>query len=32
MAPVNYFLEYPVFKGLANDPRYLELKAKMKLT
>lgn len=31
MAPVNYFLEYPVFKGLSNDPRYLELKAKMKL-
>jgi TolB-like protein/class 3 adenylate cyclase/Tfp pilus assembly protein PilF len=32
MAPVNYFLEYPVFKGLANDSRYIELKAKMNLT
>lgn len=31
MAPVNYFLEYPVFKGLKNDPRYSELKAKMNL-
>ena len=30
MAPVSYFLEYPVFKGLADDPRLLELKEKMK--
>jgi TolB-like protein len=27
-APVNYFLEYPVFKGLAKDPRYAALKLK----
>jgi adenylate cyclase len=32
MAPVNYFLEYPVFKGLSDDPRYHELKSRMKLT
>ncbi len=25
-APVNYFLEYPVFKDLAKDPRYAELR------
>jgi adenylate cyclase len=31
LAPVNYFLEYPVFKGLSDDPRYLDLKRKMKL-
>jgi TolB-like protein len=24
-APVNYFLEYPVFKGLSKDPRYAKL-------
>jgi tetratricopeptide (TPR) repeat protein len=29
LAPVNYFLEYPVFKGLSDDPRYLELKVKL---
>lgn len=27
-APVNFFLEYPVFKELKNDPRYYELKKK----
>lgn len=27
-APVNYFLEYPVFKGLSDDPRYAALKLK----
>lgn len=32
MAPVNYFLEYPVFKGLKNDARYMDLKTKMNLT
>lgn len=32
MAPVTYFLEYPVFKGLVDDPRLLALKEKMKLT
>ena len=29
-APVNYFLEYPVFKGLATDARYEQLKIKEK--
>ncbi|HEY9004968.1 MAG TPA: tetratricopeptide repeat protein [Ohtaekwangia sp.] len=28
LAPVNYFLEYPVFAELKKDPRYLELKNK----
>lgn len=27
-APVDYFLQYPVFKELAKDPRYEELKSK----
>ena len=27
-APVNYFLEYPVFKGLSKDPRYAKLTLK----
>jgi len=27
-APVNLFLQYPVFKGLAGDPRYEALKVK----
>ncbi len=31
MAPVNYFLEYPVFAGLRKDPRYADLKARMNL-
>ncbi|MEO6722780.1 MAG: adenylate/guanylate cyclase domain-containing protein [Ferruginibacter sp.] len=25
MGPVTYFLEYPVFKGIKKDPRYIEL-------
>ena len=25
-APVDYFLQYPVFKDLAKDPRYEALK------
>ena len=25
-APVDYFLQYPVFKGLSNNPRYDALK------
>jgi adenylate cyclase len=25
-APINFFLEYPVFKDLKKDPRFLELK------
>jgi len=28
IAPVNYFLAYPVFKSLRQDPRYIELKEK----
>jgi adenylate cyclase len=27
-APVDYFLQYPVFKELAKDPRYEELKSR----
>ena len=27
-APVNYFLQYPLFKGMANDPRYQALREK----
>ncbi len=30
-APVNYFLEYPVFKKLATDVRYAQLKLKQKV-
>ena len=26
MGPVNYFLEYPAYKGIKDDPRYEELK------
>jgi adenylate cyclase len=26
MGPVNYFLEFPVYKGIKDDPRYAELK------
>ena len=29
LAPVNYFLEYPVFKGLSDDPRFQELKSRV---
>ena len=25
MGPVTYFLEYPAYKGIKKDPRYLEL-------
>jgi adenylate cyclase len=25
MVPVNYFLEYPIYKGIKDDPRYTEL-------
>lgn len=32
MAPVNYFLEYPVFKELRMDPRYSDLKSRMNLS
>jgi adenylate cyclase len=31
MGPVNYFLEYPVFREIKKDPRYLEIKKKMGL-
>jgi TolB-like protein/class 3 adenylate cyclase/Tfp pilus assembly protein PilF len=26
LAPINYLLEYPVFKGLSDDPRYIAMK------
>lgn len=29
MGPVSYFLEYPAYKGIKDDPRYEELKKKM---
>ena len=29
MGPVIYFLEYPPYKGIKNDPRYEELKARL---
>ena len=29
MGPVNYFLEYPAYKGIKDDPRYEKLKEKM---
>lgn len=29
MGPIGYFLEYPAFKELKNDPRYFELKRMM---
>lgn len=28
IAPVTFFLEYPVFKELKNDPRYMEMRIK----
>ena len=28
VAPVAFFLEYPVYKGLRNDPRYDEIRKK----
>ncbi len=30
IAPVNFFMEYPAFKGLEKDPRFNELKLKTK--
>ena len=30
-APVNYFLEYPAFRGLEKDPRYAQLKSQMSI-
>jgi TolB-like protein/class 3 adenylate cyclase/tetratricopeptide (TPR) repeat protein len=29
MGPVNYFLEYPVYKGIKQDPRFEKLKNRM---
>ena len=29
MGPVNYFLEYPAYKGVKDDPRYAALIKKM---
>ncbi len=31
MGPVSYFLESPAFKGIREDPRYEELKKRMKV-
>jgi TolB-like protein/class 3 adenylate cyclase/Tfp pilus assembly protein PilF len=31
MGPVSYFLEYPAYRGIKDDPRYEELKTKMKV-
>jgi adenylate cyclase len=31
MGPVSYFLEYPAYKGIKEDPRYHELKRKLNL-
>jgi hypothetical protein len=30
-APVNFFLEYPVFKELKKDPRYHDLKIRTEI-
>ncbi len=29
MGPVNYFLEYPAYKGIKDDPRYAQLKKRI---
>ena len=29
MGPVSYFLEYPAYRGIKDDPRYEELKKRM---
>jgi TolB-like protein/Flp pilus assembly protein TadD len=31
IGPVSYFIEYPAFDGIRNDPRYRELKTRMGL-
>jgi adenylate cyclase len=31
MGPVSYFLEYPAYKGIKDDPRYHALKERMKI-
>jgi len=31
MGPVSYFLEYPAYRGLKNDPRYEALKKRMNM-
>jgi adenylate cyclase len=31
MGPVSYYLEYPPYEGIKEDPRYLELKRRLKL-
>ena len=31
MGPVSYFLEYPAYQGIKNDPRYEALKKRMNL-
>jgi TolB-like protein/Tfp pilus assembly protein PilF len=32
MGPVSYMLEYPVYKGIKDDPRYREIKKRVGLT
>jgi hypothetical protein len=29
MGPVSYFIEYPAYREIKNDPRYEELKKRM---
>ena len=31
MGPVSYFLEYPAYDGIKNDPRYAEVQKRMGL-
>jgi adenylate cyclase len=31
MGPVSYFLEYPAYKGIKEDPRYAQLKRRLNL-
>ena len=31
MGPVSYFLEYPAYKGIKNDPRYNDIKMRLGL-
>ena len=31
MGPISYFLEYPAYRGIKNDPRYAELKKRLKV-
>lgn len=31
MGPVSYFLEYPAYRGVKDDPRYTTLIERMKI-